>query len=495
MLTLFGATRQLLTVPAMNSLRIAISAYGVLLIVACGSSPTTRLTGSGGSAAILSSANGGRLFGTGAAPATAGGVPQGGSGGSSTSIPIQTSGTASDGGGAPVGGVAAIGGRTASTSIPSTGGNNATGGRTSATSTATGGTSTGGVATSNGVGGGKSTGGASSASGGINGSGGALGSGGRSGTSLTDAGVDRDASDPLSIPGTNNPVLRGLFADPNIVAFDGTFYIYPTTDGIANWGATSFSVFSSKNLVQWTNQGVILDVAKDLTWAKGRAWAPGIARVGDTYYFYFSAETQIGVAKSVSPIGPFKDALGAPLVKTAQYAPQSIDPYAFVDDDGTPYLLFGSGGGGLRMAELNADMISFASAPTNISPSGASGTLEGSGMFKRKGSYYLYWSEGDTRSATYQMAYARAQSALGPFTRLATILEQNPTLGILGPGGGTILAIPARDEFYIAYHRFKIPGGDGTNRETCIDRVVFNVDGTFAPVKPTLEGLQVAVQP
>jgi hypothetical protein len=93
------------------------------------------------------------------------------------------------------------------------------------------------------------------------------------------------------------------------------------------------------------------------------------------------------------------------------------------------------------------------------------------------------------------MAYARAQSALGPFTRLATILEQNTTLGILGPGGGTILAIPARDEFYIAYHRFKIPGGDGTNRETCIDRMAFNSDGTIAPVKPTLEGLQVAVQP
>jgi beta-xylosidase len=339
------------------------------------------------------------------------------------------------------------------------------------------------------------SGGTNGATGGTKGSGGAFSSGGRTATSAADAGVDRDASDPLSIPGTNNPVIKGLFADPNLVVFDGTFYIYPTTDGIANWGATSFSVFSSKNLVQWTNQGVILDVAKNLTWAKGRAWAPGIARVGDTYYFYFSAETQIGVATSMSPIGPFKDALGVPLIKTAQYAPQSIDPYAFVDDDGTYYLLFGSGGGGLRMVKLNADMISFTGTPANISPTGASGTLEGSGMFKRKGTYYLYWSEGDTRTATYRMAYARAQSAMGPFTRLATILEQNTALGIMGPGGGTILPIADRDEFYVAYHRFKIPGGDGTNRETCIDRMTFNSDGTIAPVKPTLEGLQVAVQP
>jgi beta-xylosidase len=297
------------------------------------------------------------------------------------------------------------------------------------------------------------------------------------------------------MPGTHQPVFPGVFADPHITVFDDTFYIYPTTDGFPNWGGTAFSVFSSKNLIEWTKGPVLLDAAKDLTWAKGRAWAPAIARVGDTYYFYFSAEVQLGVATSKSPSGPFKDALGVPLVKAAQYSPQSIDPYVFTDDDGSNYLLFGSGGSGLRMAKLKADMVSFANTPANISPSGASGTLEGSGMFKRKGSYYLYWSEGNTLDAGYKMAYARASSVSGPFTRLGTILAQDTTLKILGSGGGTILAIPSRDEHYIAYHRFKIPGGDGTNRETCIDRLSFNSDGTIAPVKPTLEGLQTAVQP
>jgi hypothetical protein len=393
------------------------------------------------------------------------------------------------------------------------------GGGGGGSSSATGGSSsTGGSTTTIGSGGANVLGGTTGGGGTTSALGGA---GGRSDASRSDAGIEvrpeRDAApdvaadgpkvdaaldakidttiDAASIPGTNNPVLPGLFADPNIVAFDETFYLYPTTDGVASWGATAFSAFSSKNLVQWTNHGVILDAAKDLTWAKGRAWAPAIARVGDTYYFYFSAEVQLGVATSKSPTGPFKDALGAPLVKAAQYAPQSIDPYVFIDDDGARYLLFGSGSGGLRMAKLGADMISFASTPSNISPSGASGTLEGAGMFKRKGSYYLYWSEGDTRNATYRMAYASASAVAGPFARLATILEQNTTAGILGPGGGTILAIPSRDEHYVAYHRFKIPGGDGTNRETCIDRLFFNNDGTIAPVKPTREGLQAAVQP
>jgi beta-xylosidase len=116
-------------------------------------------------------------------------------------------------------------------------------------------------------------------------------------------------------------------------------------------------------------------------------------------------------------------------------------------------------------------------------------------MFKRKGTYYLAWSEGDTRDATYKMAYASAQSPQGPFTRLAVIVQQNTTLGILGPGGGTVLAIPSRDEYYLVYHRFKIPGGDGTHREICIDRMSFASDGSIVPVKPTLEGLQTAVLP
>jgi hypothetical protein len=306
--------------------------------------------------------------------------------------------------------------------------------------------------------------------------------------------ADAQAADgSVSIPGVNNPVLSGLFADPNVTVFDKTFYIYPTTDGFPGWGATTFSVFSSTNLVEWTNRGVILDVSTALKWATGHAWAPTVAYVGGNYYFYFSADQQIGVATSASPTGPFADALGHPLVSSQEYGVGSFDPYVFIDDDGSRYLYFGNSG--LRVGKLNADMTSFSNTPANITPAGISGTVEGSAMFKRSGTYYLQWSEGDTNQPTYKVAYARAQSPLGPFTRLATILEQDPTLGILGPGGSTVLGIPARDEYYIVYHRFKIPGGDGTHRETCIDRLYFNSDGTIVPVKPTLEGLQATVQP
>src|SRR3712207_8211232 len=55
-------------------------------------------------------------------------------------------------------------------------------------------------------------------------------------------------------------------------SFGDTYYIYPTSDK-PNWNTTDFSVWSSKNLVDWKREGMILDVTKDLSWANLRAWA------------------------------------------------------------------------------------------------------------------------------------------------------------------------------------------------------------------------------
>lgn len=280
----------------------------------------------------------------------------------------------------------------------------------------------------------------------------------------------------------HNPILPGFNADPQIALFNGTFYIYPTTDGIANGASTSFSVFSSSDLATWHNDGVILNLLTDVTWAKTEAWSPGIAHVGSTYYFYFTANWQIGVATSTSPDGPFHDALGHPLVTTGQYGTHAIDPNVFVDDDGRAYLYFGNGGA--RVAELNSDMVSFKGAPQNIT---TSGFREASVGFKRNGIYYFMWSEGNTSTASYLVSYAMGTSPVGPFTRAAgnPILQQDDSLGILGPGSNSVLQLPNGD-WYIVYHRLAIPNGDGEHRQVCIDRLLFNPDGTIIPVKPTL---------
>ncbi|MFF8974510.1 family 43 glycosylhydrolase [Streptomyces sp. NPDC014995] len=282
-----------------------------------------------------------------------------------------------------------------------------------------------------------------------------------------------------------SPVLPGLNADPNIVRFGDTFYLYPTTDGFAGWSGTQFKAYSSTDLVHWKDHGVILDLGPDVSWADSRAWAPTMAEKDGKYYFYFSADANIGVAVSDSPTGPFKDALGRPLLKAGQLSGQMIDPAVFTDDDGQSYLYFGNGRG--YVVPLNADMTSFdASKVQDITPSGYN---EGSFVVKRKGTYYFMWSENDTRDENYRVAYATGPSPTGPWTKRGVILEKDLSLGVKGPGHHSVVQVPGTDDWYIAYHRFAIPGGDGTHRETTIDRMEFDADGLIEKVVPTLTGV------
>jgi hypothetical protein len=286
-----------------------------------------------------------------------------------------------------------------------------------------------------------------------------------------------------------NPVIPGLFADPHIATFNGRYYLYPTTDGYAGWGGTYYKAFSSTDLVTWTDHGVILDHAPDVSWADNSAWAPAVATRNGRYYLYFSGglatgntAKQLGVAVSTSPTGPFRDALGRPLVSSGQFpGGQAIDPMVFTDDDGRSYLYWGQGVA--RVVPLNDDMVSFNAAQVRtITPSGYN---EAPFVFKRNGTYYLMWSENDTRSEDYRVAYATGTSPLGPWTNRGVVLQKRTDLGVRGPGHHSVVRAPGSDTWYIAYHRFAVPAGNGTNREIAIDPIRFNADGTIAPVVPS----------
>ncbi|MBD0841597.1 family 43 glycosylhydrolase [Streptomyces sp. TRM68416] len=315
------------------------------------------------------------------------------------------------------------------------------------------------------------------------------------------SGAPRDFSEPVTYDVTGSdgkkrtwtvaalvmrsPVLPGLTADPNIVRFGDTFYMYPTTDGFEGWSGTQFKAYSSKDLVHWTDHGVILDLGPDVSWADTRAWAPTMAEKNGKYYFYYSADTNIGVAVSDSPTGPFKDPLGKPLIARGAFSGQMIDPAVFTDDDGQSYLYWGNGWA--YAVPLNDDMVSFdASKVTDMTPSGY---REGAFVIKRKGVYYFMWSENDTRDENYRVAYATGSSPTGPWTKRGVILEKDLALGIKGPGHHSVVQVPGTDDWYIAYHRFAIPGGDGTHRETTIDRLEFDSAGLIKKVVPTLSSI------
>ena len=303
----------------------------------------------------------------------------------------------------------------------------------------------------------------------------------------------------IALNKTKNPVLEGFYADPDVLYSNNTkkYYIYPTSDGFDGWGGYYFKTFSSTNLKEWKDEGVILDLKKDVLWGTHHAWAPTIiekkVKGGYKYYFYFTAAQKIGVAVADSPTGPFKDS-GKPLIDfkpNGVKGGQEIDPAVFTDPKtGKSYLYWGNGH--LAVAELNKDMITIKENSIKlITPDRT--FREGTYVFFRKGTYYFLWSENDTRSENYRVRYGTSTSPLGPIQVPDDnlILQKDAALGIFGTGHNSILQVPGKDEWHIIYHRFNYPNGitmgdaAGYNREVCMDKLQFGPDGKILPVVPS----------
>ena len=116
------------------------------------------------------------------------------------------------------------------------------------------------------------------------------------------------------------------------------------------------------------------------------------------------------------------------------------------------------------------------------------GYVEGSFMVKRKGVYYLMWSEGGWTGPDYSVAYAMGPSPTGPFKPMGKILSQDFKIA-RGAGHHSVVNVPGTDDWYIAYHRRPLDQTSGERRQLAIDRMIFNADGTIAPVKMTNDGV------
>ncbi len=301
----------------------------------------------------------------------------------------------------------------------------------------------------------------------------------------------------------HNPVLDGFYADPDILYSEktGKYYLYPTSDGFYKWGGYYFKVFSSENLVDWIDEGQILNLHTDVTWTSRNAWAPCIIEKkidGEyKYFFYFTAGQKIGVAVADNPTGPFVDS-GHPLI---DWKPegitrgQEIDPDVFTDPKtGKSYLYWGN----LYMAgvELNEDMLSIKKKTLTIMTPDET-FREGTYVIYRNGTYYFLWSEDDTRSPNYKVRYATSDKPLGKLNipKNNIVIQKHPESGIYGTGHNSVIQIPDSDEWYLVYHRFTYPQGikmgrfAGFNREVCIDELLFDSAGNIKEVTPTLEGV------
>ncbi len=315
---------------------------------------------------------------------------------------------------------------------------------------------------------------------------------------------------------SGNPVFPGWYADPEVTVYGDEYWIFPTVSLL--WGAdaekyaadlnretkagmkdfnlqTHLDAFSSKDLVHWTKHPEVLH-KRDVKWLDFALWAPSVIFANNKYYLFFGGNDVhegeiggIGVATSDSPGGPYKDALGKPLIGSIKNGAQPIDQFVFKDDDGTYYMYYG-GWQHCNVVKLSPDLLSlvpFDDGETykEITPENY---VEGPFMLKRNGKYYFMWSEGGWTGPNYSVAYAIADNPLGPFKRIGKILQQDPNIAV-GAGHHSVLNIPGTDEYYIVYHRRPLDRTGGSERQVCIDKMEFDEQGYIKPVKMTFEGV------
>ena len=291
-----------------------------------------------------------------------------------------------------------------------------------------------------------------------------------------------------------NPIVTNQFtADPAARVFDGRVYLYPSHDilagegrGRAGWFCMEdYHVFSSGNLSDWTDHGVIVSQAT-VPWVRPMSyalWAPDCIARNGKYYFYFPAPAKdttfgrgfsIGVAVADKPSGPF-----VPLPEPMKNV-HGIDPCPFIDKDGQAYLYWAARN--IYVAKLKENMLELATAPKVIEGLPGKGLKEGPSMFERKGIYYLTYPH--VQDTTERLEYAVGDNPMGPFKVTGVIMDETRDCWTNQQS-----IIEFKNQWFLFYHHNDLSPHFDKNRSVRIDSLFFNEDGTIRKVIPTLRGV------
>ena len=268
------------------------------------------------------------------------------------------------------------------------------------------------------------------------------------------------------------------FPDPDVILVGQTYYAYAT-----NSVAGNIQIISSTDLTHWQAVGNALPTLPG--WAKpNETWAPSVERVNGTFLMYYAADFAptgpecISVATATRPQGPFIDNSALPLECQPSLG-GSIDPSAFTDANGVPYLVWKSGGPGsskIWSQQLNRAGTKFAAGtnPTQLlvpDQPWEGGTVEAPDLVLNAGRYFLFFSGNDWNSANYAIGVARCTGPLGPCTDASPSPILSSGSGIAGPGGESVFADTSGD-YWIAFHAW-VPGAVGfpNNRDLYLRRL------------------------
>jgi hypothetical protein len=290
----------------------------------------------------------------------------------------------------------------------------------------------------------------------------------------------------------DNPIVQHIYtADPSPLVHDGRVYLYTghDEDNSTTFTMRDWRVSSSSDMVNWTDHGSPMSL-ETFSWASVDAWAGQAVQRNGKFYWYVPVRMAngagaIGVGVSDSPTGPFRDAIGGPLIRNSE-----IDPTVFIDDDGQAYLYYGNPN--LWYVRLNADMISYSGSPTQIPLTTAGfGTRtgdatrptlyeEGPWVYKRGGLYYNVFA---AKCCSEFIAYSTSPSPTGPWTYRGTVM---PSQGSSFTNHAGITDFKGSSYFF--YHNGALPGGGGFTRSVAVEKFSYNADGTIPTMTMTTEG-------
>jgi beta-xylosidase len=274
------------------------------------------------------------------------------------------------------------------------------------------------------------------------------------------------------------------FPDPSVIVVGQTYYAYAT-----NSVAGNIQIIASADRTHWTAVGNALPNLP--SWATPNyTWAPGVAVIGGAFVLYYAVDVAgtgkecISVATAGRPQGPFTDHSSAPL-ECQKALGGSIDPASFIDTNGTPYLVWKSGGPGssrIWSQQLVPSGTSFVAGtnPTSLlvpDQPWEGGTVEAPDMVTTGGHYDLFFSGNDWNSAHYAVGMASCVGALGPCTDASPAPILSSGSGVAGPGGESVFA-DTSGNFWIAFHAW-VPGAVGfpNSRDLYLRRLTFSATG------------------
>lgn len=312
----------------------------------------------------------------------------------------------------------------------------------------------------------------------------------------------------LAVPllaSAQNPIIRDQFtADPTARVFNDKVYLYPSHDIFPPEGQRQdwfcmedYHVFSSENLTDWTDHGVIVTQNK-VPWVRPDSysmWAPDCVYRNGKYYFYFPSAPKdgrgfgIGVAIADSPEGPF-----VPEPENIKGI-SGIDPCVLLASDGNAYIFWGAG----RCAKLKDNMKELADDTpketvkwgdrefemygVNCLKDLPNRQAEGPFAFEYNGNYYLTYPY--VRENTEVLAYAMSKSPMGPYEYKGLIMAEQPN----GCWTNHHSIVNYKGQWYLFYHHNYFSPRDDKRRSACIEKLYFNPDGTIQEVKQTLRGV------